>query len=144
METSLAMRALQKTKLHPSSQKGGWELLWHDSIDNIPLGSGEYTMLLAHEFFDALPIHVLEVKVLPHVSCFLTCNTLIRRKPLKVGRKSWSRLLRIPSPSSLQLPTCHTPRLNPHTHVFGVSCHQVPQPHQLSSAFRLLASKISP
>lgn len=55
------MRSIQKETLLPPSQKGGWELLWHDSIDKIPQDSGEYTMLVAHEFFDALPIHVLEV-----------------------------------------------------------------------------------
>jgi NADH dehydrogenase [ubiquinone] 1 alpha subcomplex assembly factor 7 len=55
------MRALQSQKLVPLSRKGGWELLWHDSIDDIPQDSDEYTMLLAHEFFDALPIHLLEV-----------------------------------------------------------------------------------
>ena len=34
---------------------------WHTSIGKIPPSSTEYTMLVAHEFFDALPIHVLQV-----------------------------------------------------------------------------------
>jgi len=55
------MRSIQSEKLMPLSQKDGWQLFWHDSIDDIPQDAGEYTMLLAHEFFDALPIHLLEV-----------------------------------------------------------------------------------
>jgi NADH dehydrogenase [ubiquinone] 1 alpha subcomplex assembly factor 7 len=56
------MRSVQNDKLQPFAQKGGWELVWHDSIDDVSQDSGEYTMLVAHEFFDALPIHVVEVR----------------------------------------------------------------------------------
>lgn len=59
VETSPAMRALQNEKL---DQNRDWSLSWHDSIDEIPETSTEYTMIVAHEFFDALPINVLEVK----------------------------------------------------------------------------------
>jgi NADH dehydrogenase [ubiquinone] 1 alpha subcomplex assembly factor 7 len=63
VENSSSMRQTQKEKLLKSSQEGGWDLLWHDSIDDIPRDPEAYTMLVAHEFFDALPIHVLEVIV---------------------------------------------------------------------------------
>jgi NADH dehydrogenase [ubiquinone] 1 alpha subcomplex assembly factor 7 len=61
IENSHALQAIQKEKLLPVSKVGSWDLLWHDSLHNVPQGTDEYTMLVAHEFFDALPIHVLEV-----------------------------------------------------------------------------------
>ncbi|KAH9998921.1 S-adenosyl-L-methionine-dependent methyltransferase [Russula vinacea] len=36
------------------------ELHWHDSIEDVPTADGVYTMLVAHEFFDALPFHLIE------------------------------------------------------------------------------------
>jgi len=66
VENSLTMQAIQKEKLLPASQMGAWELLWHDSIGDVPQNTAEYTMLVAHEFFDALPIHVLEVTFITH------------------------------------------------------------------------------
>ncbi|KAJ7112003.1 DUF185-domain-containing protein [Mycena epipterygia] len=60
VETSPALRALQETKLSPSAQKYGCKLQWHDSIDQISPSSKEYTMVIAHEFFDALPFHLIE------------------------------------------------------------------------------------
>jgi len=45
--------------LLPASN-GNWDLFWHDSLDEVQQNTEEYTMVVAHEFFDALPIHVLE------------------------------------------------------------------------------------
>ncbi|KAK0205044.1 S-adenosyl-L-methionine-dependent methyltransferase [Desarmillaria ectypa] len=60
VETSPSMRTLQNDNLLPFSQKGGWDLAWNESIDEIEPSSGDYTMLVAHEFFDALPVSMLE------------------------------------------------------------------------------------
>jgi NADH dehydrogenase [ubiquinone] 1 alpha subcomplex assembly factor 7 len=64
VESSPALRAVQEKKLHAWSGAGksGLELHWHDSIDDIPTADGLYTMLVAHEFFDALPFHLIEVR----------------------------------------------------------------------------------
>ena len=61
IENSHALQAIQEEKLLPASMAGRWDLLWHDSLGDVPQETEEYTMLVAHEFFDALPIHVLEV-----------------------------------------------------------------------------------
>ncbi|KAF9223718.1 DUF185-domain-containing protein [Gyrodon lividus] len=60
VETSGSMRTLQTAKLRNAKEAGGFGLSWHDSIDDIPHRKDTYTMLVAHEFFDALPVHVLE------------------------------------------------------------------------------------
>ncbi|KAJ6561910.1 S-adenosyl-L-methionine-dependent methyltransferase [Mycena capillaripes] len=60
VETSPTLRALQDTRLAPSAEKYGCTLEWHDSVDQIPLSDEAYTMVVAHEFFDALPFHTIE------------------------------------------------------------------------------------
>lgn len=64
IDNSLAMQEVQKMKLLPAARKGKFNLAWHESLDEVPKDTGEYTMLIAHEFFDALPINVLEVCLL--------------------------------------------------------------------------------
>ncbi|KAJ7472787.1 DUF185-domain-containing protein [Mycena latifolia] len=60
VETSPALRALQENRLSPSALKYGCTLEWHDSVDHISPSPEEYTMVIAHEFFDALPFHTIE------------------------------------------------------------------------------------
>lgn len=60
VETSPYMRKLQEAKLKPWQDKG-IKVEWHDTIGDVPAGhDGVFTMLVAHEFFDALPIHIFE------------------------------------------------------------------------------------
>ncbi|KAF9478849.1 DUF185-domain-containing protein [Pholiota conissans] len=59
VETSLSMRATQKAHLE-SANHPNVHLHWHNSINDLSSSSTEYTMLVAHEFFDALPIHILK------------------------------------------------------------------------------------
>jgi SAM-dependent MidA family methyltransferase len=62
VESSPALRTVQEKKLRGWSGKSGPELHWHESIEGIPTADGVYTMLVAHEFFDALPFHLIEVR----------------------------------------------------------------------------------
>ena len=62
VESSPSLRAVQQKKLEPWDGKSGLKIHWHDSIDDIPAANGIYTMLVAHEFFDALPFHLIEVR----------------------------------------------------------------------------------
>lgn len=62
VETSEALRSIQATKLRGASQVSPPKLHWYNHLDEIPRNPSEYTMLVAHEFFDALPIHVLQKK----------------------------------------------------------------------------------
>ncbi|KAH9928430.1 S-adenosyl-L-methionine-dependent methyltransferase [Amylocystis lapponica] len=60
VETSLAMQAQQKDKLGTSCEANNWALSWHASIDDIPHDTTKFTLIIAHEFFDALPFHLLQ------------------------------------------------------------------------------------
>ncbi|KIM40573.1 hypothetical protein M413DRAFT_164154 [Hebeloma cylindrosporum] len=57
VETSPTMRATQKANIISGTNV---QVHWHTSIGEILPRSTEYTMLVAHEFFDALPIHILQ------------------------------------------------------------------------------------
>jgi NADH dehydrogenase [ubiquinone] 1 alpha subcomplex assembly factor 7 len=61
VETSLPLRSVQEQALKPFAEMSGWNIQWHDSLDEIPPTDKQYTMVLAHEFFDALPFHLIEV-----------------------------------------------------------------------------------
>ncbi|KAF4571221.1 hypothetical protein EYR36_008550 [Pleurotus pulmonarius] len=60
VETSPAMRRAQENTLQNFTDARDWELRWHNSIEEISPETDEYTILVAHEFFDALPIHIVE------------------------------------------------------------------------------------
>ncbi|CDO71829.1 hypothetical protein BN946_scf184939.g53 [Trametes cinnabarina] len=60
VETSPTMRTAQEAKLSPLAQQQGWTLHWHDGLDQVQPDSTKYTLVLAHEFFDALPFHLLQ------------------------------------------------------------------------------------
>ncbi|KAI6042564.1 S-adenosyl-L-methionine-dependent methyltransferase [Pisolithus marmoratus] len=60
VETSPAMRALQESKLKHTVHDGSPGFVWHDALDDIPRSPDTYTMIVAHEFFDALPVHLIE------------------------------------------------------------------------------------
>ncbi|KAL7279010.1 hypothetical protein ACG7TL_006842 [Trametes sanguinea] len=60
VETSPAMRAAQEAKLSSLVEQQGWKLHWHDGLDRVQPDSTKFTLALAHEFFDALPFHLLQ------------------------------------------------------------------------------------
>ncbi|KAI6155219.1 DUF185-domain-containing protein [Pisolithus tinctorius] len=60
VETSPAMRTLQESKLKHIVHNGSPGLVWHDALDDVPRSPNTYTILVAHEFFDALPVHLIE------------------------------------------------------------------------------------
>jgi SAM-dependent MidA family methyltransferase len=64
VETSHPLRSVQEQALKPLAEKFGWSIQWHDNLDAIVPKDEQYTMVLAHEFFDALPLHLIEVSFL--------------------------------------------------------------------------------
>jgi len=64
VETSHPLQSVQEQTLKPFVEEFGWSIQWHDNLDAITPADKQYTMVLAHEFFDALPFHLIEVSVL--------------------------------------------------------------------------------
>ena len=54
------MRATQQANIK-NGDRTNVQVHWHNTIKELLPSSTEYTMLVAHEFFDALPIRVLQV-----------------------------------------------------------------------------------
>ncbi|CEL55647.1 NADH dehydrogenase [ubiquinone] complex I, assembly factor 7 OS=Xenopus tropicalis GN=ndufaf7 PE=2 SV=1 [Rhizoctonia solani AG-1 IB] len=58
VETSARLQEEQKSRL---SARVSAELLhWYDRIEDIPKNEDAFTLLVAHELFDAIPIHIIE------------------------------------------------------------------------------------
>lgn len=56
VETSEALMEVQKSKLHALVNfESGAPIFWHKSLDEVP--EAKFSVFIANEFFDALPIH---------------------------------------------------------------------------------------
>jgi NADH dehydrogenase [ubiquinone] 1 alpha subcomplex assembly factor 7 len=55
------MKNLQAEKLQELVEEAKWNLSWKNNIDEVENSEQQYTMVVAHEFFDALPFHLLQV-----------------------------------------------------------------------------------
>ncbi|KAL7416202.1 S-adenosyl-L-methionine-dependent methyltransferase [Mrakia frigida] len=60
VETSPVMQAMQKVALEKVGLPEGVEVRWFDWMEEVPKDPSTFTLFLAHEFFDALPIHLFE------------------------------------------------------------------------------------
>ncbi|KAJ3196594.1 NADH dehydrogenase [ubiquinone] complex I, assembly factor 7 [Irineochytrium annulatum] len=97
VEASPGLREVQAKLLEPYSKEKGKRLMWHDDIDDIPRGMeeeiGKASLVVAHEFFDALPVYQFEVRMFRLMGALTFLNI---RKPLKGGEKFLSTLTPIP------------------------------------------------
>ncbi|RSH90450.1 hypothetical protein EHS25_001055 [Saitozyma podzolica] len=59
VENSGKMRDIQGTKLAPRLEGRGVDLRWSDKIEDVSQ-TDDFTLLVAHEFFDAMPVNVFE------------------------------------------------------------------------------------
>ena len=72
VETSVALQSVQSAMLDPLARRFGggragesrWDLSWHADLTEVIPDPSVYTLLVAHEFFDALPFHLLLVRLL--------------------------------------------------------------------------------
>jgi hypothetical protein len=90
VESSATMRALQEGKLRKASEEGNFEIIWHDAIEEIEHEEGIFTMLVAHEFFDVLPVNVIEVSSIQRTIIYFTSG--IYRELNKAGTRCSSPL----------------------------------------------------
>ncbi|GAA5955386.1 hypothetical protein JCM3765_006762 [Sporobolomyces pararoseus] len=59
VEQSEALQQVQKEALRRSGF-GDTQVFWHRNVEEVPKSEDEFTVAIAHEFFDALPIHIFE------------------------------------------------------------------------------------
>ncbi|GAA5846236.1 hypothetical protein JCM5353_003184 [Sporobolomyces roseus] len=59
VEQSEALQGVQKEALRRSGF-GETPVFWHRNVEEVPKSEDEFTVAIAHEFFDALPIHIFE------------------------------------------------------------------------------------
>ncbi|KZT53517.1 DUF185-domain-containing protein [Calocera cornea HHB12733] len=60
VENSEFMRRLQRDALRESLGTHDMQLKWHNDLEEIDTDPSIYTMVVAHEFFDAMPVDMLE------------------------------------------------------------------------------------
>ena len=62
VEASPGLRRMQQETLTPASgdgeSRGGFKISWHESLTSVP--SDSFTLFVAHEFLDALPVYKFE------------------------------------------------------------------------------------
>ncbi|KAH9463746.1 hypothetical protein MJO28_008107 [Puccinia striiformis f. sp. tritici] len=59
IENSQFMRDLQEQKLSPFNDLNG-KVCWFDRIEQVGKVDDQWTMVIGHEFFDALPVHIFQ------------------------------------------------------------------------------------
>ncbi|WOO85733.1 Protein arginine methyltransferase NDUFAF7, mitochondrial [Vanrija pseudolonga] len=59
VENSANLQDVQRQKLSARAKDLGAELVWNEQVEVIPQ-SDDFTFVVAHEFFDAMPIHILQ------------------------------------------------------------------------------------
>ncbi|GAA6062439.1 hypothetical protein JCM10212_003313 [Sporobolomyces blumeae] len=59
VEQSEALQSVQKDALRRAGF-GETPVHWHRNVEEVPQSDDEFTVAIAHEFFDALPIHIFE------------------------------------------------------------------------------------
>ncbi|POW05950.1 hypothetical protein PSTT_09323 [Puccinia striiformis] len=58
------MRDLQEQKLSPFNDLNG-KVCWFDRIEQVGKVDDQWTMVIGHEFFDALPVHIFQISTMP-------------------------------------------------------------------------------
>ncbi|KAH8117956.1 DUF185-domain-containing protein [Phellopilus nigrolimitatus] len=116
VETSPPMRALQRKTLAPllrtlEAERGQADVVrWRDSLEDVAenthVDAQTFTMVLAHEFFDALPVHVLEKcedgwhEIQITTASDPTSKTIIKN-PLLISLPSPLHFARSPAPTPI-------------------------------------------
>ncbi|KAF8697760.1 hypothetical protein AX14_001191 [Amanita brunnescens Koide BX004] len=125
VESSRAMRSVQEQKLQSNIQKLGCTISWHDTLEELQPSPHMFTMLVAHEFFDALPINVMQKKETGWHEVMVGSHDSVRdvqstpalyprlRRVLSTTPSAVSSLLGLSSPRFKSLPLGSTVEVSP-------------------------------
>ncbi|KAI9885810.1 MAG: hypothetical protein M1823_002389 [Watsoniomyces obsoletus] len=126
-ETLCDNALLKETHLGFSSTSQRWpnvSFVWVDELRRVPKNIGSTPFIIAHEFFDALPIHVFQ-------SVAATSSPVVTGAPKLFKKNLWRELVVSPAPapsSTLQTTSAAQDSNRPE---FQVSVSQTPTPHAL-------------
>lgn len=92
VETSSLMKGMQQGTLRSILERfegsSNIKLEWYDTLENIPRQEDVFTILVAHEFFDALPFHLIRVCRADRFFLILYVSYTHTRELRRVGTKS--------------------------------------------------------
>ncbi|CAK7265625.1 hypothetical protein SEPCBS57363_001678 [Sporothrix epigloea] len=123
-----------KMGYHGVSKHGGVPIVWTETIQSIPKNPQSMPLIVAHEFFDALPIHTFQSVVVPpspapESSPVATVTTSRTRKPSGSSSSSlqWREMVVTPTPPGSTHESLGTP-LSQRPQLPGGSGHVSPVP----------------
>ncbi|KAK3391772.1 putative S-adenosyl-L-methionine-dependent methyltransferase-domain-containing protein [Sordaria brevicollis] len=164
-EDAVMIESSSKAGYHSTCKYGNIPVVWTESIKSIPHDPEKTPFIMAHEFFDALPIHAFQLVEVPSippsstpedspVSAITTSGPKQPKSPPGTTGPTleWRELLVSPTPpgsthSSLRTPPSHNPHLTPPPD-FQLTLSPSPTRHslhlpELSPRYRALKSSSS-
>ena len=73
VDNSESLKATQAEKLRSLAERNNWKVSWTSHVEDIKPADELYTMFIAHEFFDALPFHLLQASQFCRFGQGFTC-----------------------------------------------------------------------
>ncbi|KAJ3714122.1 S-adenosyl-L-methionine-dependent methyltransferase [Lentinula raphanica] len=98
VETSVALREIQRERLSGVAAS----IEWYESIDHLTPSDDSFTMLVAHEFFDALPVHVFRKTDQGWKEIMVSSKI---KNPDKMAQEQYPRLQHVLSPETTAIST---------------------------------------
>ncbi|KAF2267896.1 DUF185-domain-containing protein [Lojkania enalia] len=119
----------------PSKHITGCNVIWCEDIRFVPKKETETPFILAHEFFDALPIHVFQnisSSNIPVASKIITpTGSITPKHPTQPPRNQWHELMVFPTPSPSLSSTTAPSSSKAEVEEFQLTVSKTPTPHSL-------------
>ncbi|OTB18021.1 hypothetical protein K445DRAFT_365028 [Daldinia sp. EC12] len=114
-----AVMAESKIGWHSTSKYNGLPIVWTDSIKSIPQDVSKTPFIVAHEFFDALPIHAFQLVDLPPTEQPTTTQNsdIIKNSstnPVPSPNRQWREMVVSPTPKGTTHEDLGTPQAERH------------------------------
>ncbi|KAK4151766.1 putative S-adenosyl-L-methionine-dependent methyltransferase-domain-containing protein [Chaetomidium leptoderma] len=143
-----------KVGYHSVCKYNALPIVWTETIKSIPISSEKMPLIMAHEFFDALPIHAFELVSIPASQTATPSPSDTSSPSTKTSHPTlqWRELLVSPTPEGSTHATLNTPTSQSH-HTpppdFQLTLAKTPTRHALylpesSPRYRALKSTVGP
>ncbi|KAK3898191.1 putative S-adenosyl-L-methionine-dependent methyltransferase-domain-containing protein [Staphylotrichum tortipilum] len=100
-----------KVGYHSVCKYNALPIVWTQTIKSIPISPEKMPLIMAHEFFDALPIHAFELVSVPPTQTTAPCPTDTSSPSTKTSHPTlqWREMLVSPTPPGSTHASLHTP-----------------------------------